>query len=50
MFFDGIFIQRPGQHTPLDLMFGVIAIAMVLAEAGIQVAPLLAGLALAAAN
>ena len=32
-FFDGIFIQRPGQHTPLDLMFGVIAIAMVLEAA-----------------
>jgi TRAP transporter 4TM/12TM fusion protein len=30
VFFDGIFIQRPGQHTPLDLMFGVIAIAMVI--------------------
>ena len=30
VFFDGIFIQRPGQHTALDLMFGVIAIAMVL--------------------
>ncbi len=30
VFFDGIFIERPGQHTPLDLMFGVIAIAMVL--------------------
>jgi len=30
VFFDGIFIQRPGQHTPLDLMVGVIAIAMVL--------------------
>jgi TRAP transporter 4TM/12TM fusion protein len=30
VFFDGIFIQRPGQHTPIDLMFGVIAIAMVL--------------------
>ena len=29
VFFDGIFIQRPGQHTPIDLMFGVIAIAMV---------------------
>jgi len=33
IFFDGIFIQRPGQHTPLDLMFGVIAIAMVLEAA-----------------
>ncbi|MEI8268238.1 MAG: TRAP transporter permease [Betaproteobacteria bacterium] len=32
-FFEGIFIQRPGQHTPLDLMFGVIAIAMVLEAA-----------------
>ena len=30
VFFDGIFIQRPGQHTPVDLMFGVIAIAMVI--------------------
>ena len=30
IFFDGIFIERPGQHTPIDLMFGVIAIAMVL--------------------
>ena len=29
-FFDSIFIQRPGQHTPVDLMFGVIAIAMVI--------------------
>ena len=33
VFFDGIFIQRPGQHTPLDLMIGVIAIAMVLEAA-----------------
>ena len=33
LFFDGIFIQRPGQHTPIDLMFGVIAIAMVLEAA-----------------
>ncbi len=33
IFFDGIFIQRPGQHTPIDLMFGVIAIAMVLEAA-----------------
>lgn len=33
VFFEGIFIQRPGQHTPLDLMFGVIAIAMVLEAA-----------------
>lgn len=30
VFFDGIFIERPGQHTPVDLMFGVIAIAMVI--------------------
>ena len=30
VFFDSIYIQRPGQHTPLDLMLGVIAIAMVL--------------------
>ena len=29
-FFDSIFIERPGQHTPVDLMFGVIAIAMVI--------------------
>ena len=33
VFFQGIFIERPGQHTPLDLMFGVIAIAMVLEAA-----------------
>ena len=33
LFFDSIFIQRPGQHTPVDLMFGVIAIAMVLEAA-----------------
>ncbi len=33
IFFDGIFIQRPGQHTPIDLMFGVIAIAMVIEAA-----------------
>ena len=33
VFFDDIFIQRPGQHTPIDLMFGVIAIAMVLEAA-----------------
>ena len=33
LFFDGIFIQRPGQHTPIDLMFGVIAIALVLEAA-----------------
>ena len=30
LFFDDIFIRRPGEHTPLDLMFGVIAIAMVI--------------------
>jgi len=30
VYFDGIFIQRPGVHTPLDLMFGVIAVAMVI--------------------
>jgi TRAP-type uncharacterized transport system fused permease subunit len=30
VFFDSIFIERPGQHTPVDLMFGVIAIAMVI--------------------
>jgi TRAP transporter 4TM/12TM fusion protein len=29
-FFDSIFIDRPGTHTPLDLMVGVIAIAMVI--------------------
>ncbi len=28
LFFDDIFIQRPGDHSPLDLMIGVIAIAM----------------------
>ena len=28
LFFDDIFIQRPGAHSPLDLMIGVIAIAM----------------------
>ncbi len=33
IFFDGIFIERPGQHTPIDLMFGVIAMAMVLEAA-----------------
>jgi TRAP transporter 4TM/12TM fusion protein len=33
LFFDSIFIERPGQHTPIDLMFGVIAIAMVLEAA-----------------
>ncbi len=30
VFFDSIYIQRPGQHTPIDLMMGVIAIAMVI--------------------
>jgi TRAP transporter 4TM/12TM fusion protein len=30
VFFDPIYIQRPGEHTPLDLMMGVIAIAMVI--------------------
>ena len=30
VFFDSIFIQRPGEHTPVDLMMGVIAIAMVI--------------------
>jgi TRAP transporter 4TM/12TM fusion protein len=30
LFFDSIYIARPGQHTPVDLMFGVIAIAMVI--------------------
>jgi TRAP transporter 4TM/12TM fusion protein len=29
-FFDEVYIQRPGQDSPLDLMMGVIAIAMVL--------------------
>jgi TRAP transporter 4TM/12TM fusion protein len=29
-FFDSIFIDRPGTHTPVDLMVGVIAIAMVI--------------------
>ncbi len=33
LFFDDIFIRRPGHHSPLDLMFGVIAIAMVLEAA-----------------
>ena len=33
VFFDSIFIERPGQHTSIDLMFGVIAIAMVLEAA-----------------
>jgi TRAP-type uncharacterized transport system fused permease subunit len=30
VFFQEIFIQRPGDHSPLDLMMGVIAIAMVI--------------------
>jgi TRAP transporter 4TM/12TM fusion protein len=30
LFFESIYIARPGQHTPVDLMIGVIAIAMVL--------------------
>ncbi|MEO8281726.1 MAG: TRAP transporter large permease subunit, partial [Ideonella sp.] len=30
IFFDTIFLQRPGDHTPIDLMVGVIAIAMVI--------------------
>ena len=30
VYFQHIFIERPGQHTPLDLMMGVIAIAMVI--------------------
>ena len=30
IFFDAIFIGRPGEHTPIDLMVGVIAIAMVI--------------------
>ncbi len=30
IFFQDIFIERPGNHTPLDLMMGVIAIAMVI--------------------
>jgi TRAP transporter 4TM/12TM fusion protein len=30
VFFDNIYIQRPGQHTPIDLMIGVIAMAMVI--------------------
>lgn len=30
VFFDDIFIQRPGSHSALDLMMGVIAIAMVI--------------------
>ena len=30
IFFDTIFLQRPGEHTPIDLMVGVIAIAMVI--------------------
>ena len=32
-FFDPIFIGRPGTHTPLDLMFGVLAIVMVIEAA-----------------
>jgi len=30
IFFDTIFLERPGEHTPVDLMIGVIAIAMVI--------------------
>ena len=30
VFFDDIYIQRPGHHSPVDLMMGVIAIAMVI--------------------
>ena len=30
VFFDTIFLERPGEHTPIDLMVGVIAIAMVI--------------------
>ncbi|MEZ5738362.1 MAG: TRAP transporter fused permease subunit [Burkholderiaceae bacterium] len=30
VFFQEIFIGRPGDHTPIDLMMGVIAIAMVI--------------------
>ncbi|MCB1997207.1 MAG: hypothetical protein KDG57_15260, partial [Rhodoferax sp.] len=30
LFFDDIFIQRAGQHSPADLMVGVIAIVMVI--------------------
>ncbi len=30
VFFNEIFLQRPGEHTPVDLMVGVIAIAMVI--------------------
>ena len=33
IFFDSIFIARPGQHTPADLMVGIIAMAMVLEAA-----------------
>jgi TRAP transporter 4TM/12TM fusion protein len=33
VFFDDIFIQRPGQHSPADLMVGVIAIVMVIEAA-----------------
>lgn len=29
LFFDEIFIQRPGQHTPADLVMGVVAVIMV---------------------
>lgn len=30
VYFNEIFLQRPGEHTPIDLMVGVIAIAMVI--------------------
>lgn len=33
LFFDDIFIVRPGHHSPADLMVGVIAIAMVVEAA-----------------
>ncbi len=33
LFFDTIFLQRPGEHTPADLMVGVIAIVMVIEAA-----------------
>jgi len=33
LFFDDIFIQRPGQHSTADLMMGVIAIVMVIEAA-----------------
>jgi TRAP transporter 4TM/12TM fusion protein len=33
IFFNSIYIDRPGQHTPIDLMIGVIAIAMVIEAA-----------------